>query len=241
MVSPPRASCYEPRAPTKPSPSLEPLVIKSAAVVTASRVPQQTSTSGAPKQRSRGTPRSGRAAAAWFSFGPLLAAGLLHANETRADVSSWMTVAGGVASLSRPAESNAVPGALQLDTGLGSSPNSSFVVGGLFRSLTYFDHGTDLAVLLRMSSGGFARGDWGLALDLGPYRRWWGPNTAGGLATLTLGGPWGTQLGISGGYGSGPERTVAVTFGIDWARATAHRESGGSWWTNYVLPLPTRE
>ncbi len=57
--------------------------------------------------------------------------------------------------------------------GVGSTPDASFVVGGIFRSTTYFNLGTDLSIGPRFASGGFARGDWGAALDVGVTGRYW--------------------------------------------------------------------
>jgi hypothetical protein len=152
-----------------------------------------------------------------------------------------MLVGGGLANVPEP-RANAMQtlGTLQLDAGFGSDPNKDWVVGGMLRTLTFFDAGTDLSLLLRTSTGGFARGDWGLALDVGPYQRWWGPDQTGLQVSLNGGGPWGLTLGATGGFDR-ENQSVVFTLGFDWARATAHRQSGQTWWTNYVLPLPERE
>jgi hypothetical protein len=166
---------------------------------------------------------------------------LLVASPAKADVSSWMFVGGGAGSVpGGHAGSQQTLGTLQLDAGFGSDPKRDWVFGGVGRTLTFFNAGTDLSLLLRTTTGGFSRGDWGLALDVGAYRRWWGPDQTGLQASLNLGGPWGLQFGVTGGVDR-ENQTVAFTLGFDWARGTAHRQSGQSWWPNYVLPLPDRD
>ena len=130
----------------------------------------------------------------------VVAASVFATQVASADVASWMLVGGGGASVPEPSlESTRIAGTLQLDAGFGSDPNRDWVVGGVARTLTFFGAGTDLSLLLRTSSGGFARGDWGLALDLGPYQRWWGPDRTGLQVSLNGGGPWGLTLGATGG------------------------------------------
>lgn len=165
---------------------------------------------------------------------------LLLAPAAHADAASWMFVGGGGASVPTSTDVRETLGTLQLDAGFGSDPSNAWVVGGVVRTLTFFDAGTDLSLLLRTTSGGFSRGDWGFGLDVGAYQRWWGPNRTGVQASFNFGLPWGLQLGLTGGIDEA-NQTVALTFGFDWARATAHRESGQAWWPNYVLPLPDRE
>jgi hypothetical protein len=105
----------------------------------------------------------------WWACCVLSMAGfapLFVSKNAHADVSSWMLVAGGAGNVPTVAERRTL-GTLQLDSGFGSSPQGDWVVGGLVRSLTFFDAGTDLGLLLRTSTGGFSRGQWGLALDVG--------------------------------------------------------------------------
>jgi hypothetical protein len=135
-------------------------------------------------------------------------------------------VGGGGTQLQMDGVERQTQGAVQIDAGFGSNPNRALVVGGLLRALAHFGAGPDWAVLLRSTSGGFSRGDWGVALDLGGYQRWWGPESTGFTGTLWGGGPWGLQLGATASLGSEQARTFGLTLGIDWARATAHRQSG---------------
>jgi hypothetical protein len=127
---------------------------------------------------------------------------------------------------------------MQLDLGMGTSPNHPFVFGGLVRSSTYFGEGTDLALLGRAATQGFARGRYGLALDVGPAQRWWGPSTTALAVSLEAGAPWGLTLGLDGSFAPDSVMTLGLVVGIDWARLTVHRRAGGSWWPSYPLPLP---
>ena len=47
------------------------------------------------------------------------------------------------------------------------------MLGGILRGTTFLHLGTDLGIALRGATGGFARGQWGVALDLGVVGRWW--------------------------------------------------------------------
>lgn len=129
-----------------------------------------------------------------------------------------------------------MPALMQLDLGMGTSPVNPFVFGGLFRNSTYFGEGTDLSLLSRGATRGFAQGRYGLALDLGATQRFWGVNTTELAVSLNAGAPWGITLGLNGGF-SGESQSLGVVLGIDWARLTVHRRSGGSLWPNYPLPL----
>lgn len=120
---------------------------------------------------------------------------------------------------------------MQLEGGFGTPP-SSFVVGGLFRAQSYFKEGTDLALLLRGATGGFVQGGWGLAVDVGPYQRFWGHGSQGGLAALVLGAPWGITLSAGGGMGTNDQRFASATLGLDFARLTVYRSSGTRWFMN---------
>ncbi len=166
----------------------------------------------------------------------MFAALTLIARPCSADIASWMYVGAGMSQVDRPNVSAERRSLMQLDAGFGSSPYATLVFGGILRTLTHFDGGTDLAIAQRTTTGGFSRGDWGLALDLGGYQRWWGRDSRGGMASAWLGAPWGLQLGITGEMGTGESRTIALTLGLDWARATAHRHPGQEWWRNYILP-----
>lgn len=161
----------------------------------------------------------------------------LLATEAQADSASWMLVAGGAAQLDQANGAQLRPGLLQLDLGMGTSPVNPIVFGGLLRNSTYFGDGTDLALLSRAATRGFALGEYGLALDVGVAQRWWGPSSTALAVSLDGGAPWGLTLGVNGSVARDSVRTFSLVLGIDWARFTAHRRSGSTWWPSYPLPL----
>ena len=158
-------------------------------------------------------------------------------SPARADVASWMYVGGGAASVESDDTSASTRSLMQLDAGFGSTPHASLIFGGIFRTLTHFGGGTDLVLAQRTATGGFCRGDWGVALDLGGVQRWWGQDSSGLIGTLTAGGPWGLQLSLLASTGSNGGQMMGLSLGVDWARATAHRTTGTRWWPNRVLPV----
>ena len=178
-----------------------------------------------------------------ISAGLATMACILHApTEARADVSSWFTAGGGYSyqyGAEREAYDRAT--ALSFSVGVGTSPLGSVVVGGLVRSTTYFSLGTDLGLSARVATGGFARGQWGLAFDVGPGLRAWKLATNYGHwplhAMLVAGGPWGLQLGVGADFLSldgGPSARGAVALlEIDLLRLTVMRQgSTDRYWEN---------
>ncbi len=139
--------------------------------------------------------------------GRLRAARLLFASAAlflsapaRADISSWLSFGGG-GGIERNgvASSTDGAGAFSAAIGVGSSPRKDFVVGGIFRSTTYVGLGTDIGIGPRFATGGFARGQWGGAFDLGILARTWRDGNYGSYplqGVFTLGAPWGVQLGL---------------------------------------------
>jgi hypothetical protein len=124
--------------------------------------------------------------------------------------------------------------------GVGSTPRAPFVLGGLLRGTTMFGLGTDLGLAVRATTGGYARGDWGVALDAGALWRSWGAGTHGDWplqAVLTLGTPYGLQLAVAGQAwsldgGTAAEGIVAAVE-IDLLRLTVMRQgSSERWWQN---------
>jgi hypothetical protein len=176
--------------------------------------------------------RASRFAALTFSLAACSAIG-----EARADAASWLFVGGGGARLDQAGGVSSQPALMQIDLGLGTSPSSPFVFGGLVRQSTFFGDGTDLGLLSRTATRGFALGDYGLALDLGVSQRFWGPSSTALSLSLDAGAPWGLTLGLNGSLARDSVRTLSLVVGIDWARFTAHRRSGTSWWPSYPLPL----
>lgn len=157
------------------------------------------------------------------------------ARSARADVSSWAFVGGGVTQLHQEGLSTRGAGAMRIQFGVGSSPANPLVLGGLFSLEPNFGYGSDLALLLRGATRGYVNGNFGVALDVGPYERFWGQHSEGGAGTLWLGMPWGIGLGLGGSLGSHEERGISAILGLDFARLTVYRNSGTSWFPN---PFP---
>jgi hypothetical protein len=169
--------------------------------------------------------------------------GLLASSLSRpanADASSWFSLAGGAGALLEGG-TRSYPGALQIELGLGSSPASPIVVGGVVKSFSYFGSGTDLALTLRTATGGFARGDFGFALDAGAYQRWWGVNSTGFFGAVVVGLPYGLQLTAMTEQGTNDRQAYAGTFGIDFLRLTVYRGTTGGYWPNPMIdPVQAR-
>jgi hypothetical protein len=154
------------------------------------------------------------------------------AKPCAADVSSWLFVGGGASSLDQASEDATTQPLLQIETGMGSPPGGALIVGGLGRLQTHFGAGTDLGLALRVATHGFANGDWGGAVDLGGYQRWWGKGSTGGAGALVLGAPWGLTLNLGAHLGTDDARGFTAALGIDFARLTVYRRSGENWWKN---------
>lgn len=161
--------------------------------------------------------------------------------EARADVSSWLAIGGGYsAEVNRDTSSRDFAGALTYSMGVGTSPLARIVVGGLLRGTTMFGFGTDLGLALRAATGGFARGDWGVALDAGVLWRSWGSSSYGDWplqGVLTLGSPWGLQLAVGAQVWSISGGTQAqglfAALEIDLLRFTVMRQGASErWWPN---------
>jgi hypothetical protein len=160
---------------------------------------------------------------------------LFPTRGARADVSSWAFVGGGAARLQQEGLSAAVKPTMRLQIGLGTPPSNPVVFGGLFSLEPNFGYGSDLALLFRSATRSYVNGNFGLALDLGPYERFWGEKSVGGAGTLWLGAPWGIALGVNGSFGSHDARGMSAILGLDFARLTVYRNSGTNWLPN---PFP---
>ena len=118
----------------------------------------------------------------------------------RGDTTSWLAIGPGYAIERNSFDSTGRRAAtLSMSLGVGTSPKAKLVVGGLVRTVTYFSLGTDLGLAARFATGGFARGDWGVAFDAGVVARTWGGGNFGRFPlqpVVTLGAPWGLQLGL---------------------------------------------
>jgi len=154
--------------------------------------------------------------------------------QLRAEPSSWFYVGAGAAELDLQ-EKDQTP-LLQLETGLGTPAKHGIVFGGLFQLGGYLRHGADLGAALRTTHKSFVLGDFGAALDLGFYQRWWGGQSTGASARLVLGAPLGITASIGGTLGSNEHRTLGATLGIDFARLTVHRTTLLDWWSNPFPP-----
>jgi len=157
---------------------------------------------------------------------------LAWSGSARADVTSWFFAGGGPSWLSEQKSSYQLEPTMQLDLGIGTPPSGDVVIGVLGRTSTYFGRGTDLGLALRGATGGFARGDWGVALDAGMYKRWWNMESSGPLASLQLGAPYGIQLSLNSSFGNDDHRTFGAILGIDFLRLTVFRLGGEQWWPN---------
>src|SRR6185369_4753299 len=122
-------------------------------------------------------------------------AALACAGPARADVSSWAYVGSGASAFEQQGIGKLkVDPTLAIEAGIGSAPSHRIVVGGMVKFQTFFGNGTDLGAALRVATQSFVLGRFGLALDVGPYRRFWGEGSSGGQAALVLGAPWGITL-----------------------------------------------
>lgn len=153
------------------------------------------------------------------------------ARPAEAQISSWVSAEAGPSFIDE-GEGMESQASLLLKGGVGTSPERSFVLGGLFHSQTHFGRGTDLGLLLRVATQGYVLGRFGLALDAGGYERFWGRGSEGGLGALVLGAPWGITLSLGGGIGTNDARHASLVLGFDFARLTAFRLSGESWFPN---------
>jgi hypothetical protein len=172
---------------------------------------------------------------------PLVAALAFFAGDARADVSSWLAVGGGAtAQLAQGATSRDVAGTLTWSVGVGSSPMKPFVLGVLYRGTTMFGLGTDLGAAVRLATGSFARGNWGLALDAGVAWRTWGSGSYGDSplqGVLTFGSPWGLQLAVGAQVwsldGGVAAQGAFAALEIDLLRLTLMRQGASErWWPN---------
>jgi len=157
------------------------------------------------------------------------------ARTARADVSSWAFVGGGVTQFAQNSLASTTAPTMRVNFGIGTDPSHPIIMGGLFSWEPLFGHGSDLSLSLRTATRGYVNGGLGLALDLGPYERFWGEGSVGGAGTLWLGAPWGVCLGLGGSVGSNDARSFSAILGIDIARLTVYRNTG----TNVFLnPFP---
>jgi hypothetical protein len=168
----------------------------------------------------------------------------LAAPSARAEPTTWLAFGGGYGfahnGYSLETDKN---GQFSTLIGVGTSPSHAFVIGGVFRSLTNFTLGTDISLSARVATQGFARGDWGAALDLGVAGRFWKQQDYGHFplqGVLTLGAPYGLELAIGADVwdvtGDNPTaRSGFVLFEIDLLRLTSMRSGA----TTKYWPSPS--
>jgi hypothetical protein len=161
--------------------------------------------------------------------------------SARADVSSWLAVGGGYAlQRNRHAGQDETAPTMSYSMGVGTSPLAPLVVGGLVRGTTFFGLGTDLGVALRGATGGYARGEWGAAVEVGALWRPWRGSDFGAWplqAALTGGTPWGFQITVGSEFASlSGDRSAVGGFAvveIDLLRLTVMRQGPTErWWPN---------
>ncbi len=157
---------------------------------------------------------------------------VLLSRSAAAEPSAWLAVGGGYAFQHNDVTSTTSrAAAMTVSVGVGTSAANSFVVGGLLRSVTYFSLGTDFAVGPRFATGGFSRGDWGLAFDAGVAGRFWGHGEFGRFPlqfVLTGGAPWGLQVSAGADVwnlsGSPFARGAFAALELDFLRLTVMRQ-----------------
>ena len=167
---------------------------------------------------------------------------MLHAGVASAEPSAWLSFGGGYGLQHNDASHDLNKGtALSFTLGVGSDPTKSFVLGGMIRSTTYLGLGTDVGLAARIANGGFVRGDWGLAFEIGPTLRTFGHGEFGRwpiAAMITAGLPWGLQVGVGGEFfkiagDDASARGFTAVLEFDLLRFTVMRQgSTDKWWEN---------
>lgn len=171
----------------------------------------------------------------------LACASFAWASSARADVSSWMSAAAGPISWKQADADYRVDPALQFDVGVGTTPENTVIIGGIFRVTPILGSGADIALLLRGTTRHFQSGAFGLALDAGGYARFWGTNSYGFLGSVTLGAPFGLFLTAQGALGSDKAVAFGGVAGIDFLRLTVYRNTFTDFWPNpYASPQTAR-
>jgi hypothetical protein len=102
--------------------------------------------------------------------------------------------------------------------------------------VTTFGDGTDLGGYVRVASRGYNLGDWGGAIDLGVFHRFWNDSAQGYGGTLSLGAPWGITLNLAATHDTHDANLYSATIGLDLARFTVYRTTGLGWFPN---PFPS--
>ncbi|HQY63518.1 MAG: hypothetical protein IPF92_23000 [Myxococcales bacterium] len=161
-----------------------------------------------------------------------------------AEPSAWFSGGGGVA-FQRNGELGGdleTRPAMSFAFGVGTTPAARATVGLGLRMTTFFSQGTDLAIAPRLSTGGFARGDFGLAVELGLALRTYKDGAYGRVplqVVALFGAPFGLQLGLgaqSPSLDGGASGGLMALFEVDLLRLTVLRQGSSTrFWEN---PMP---
>lgn len=158
-----------------------------------------------------------------------------------AEPSAWFSGGGGVAFQRNAAlggELETRP-AMSFAFGVGTTPAARATVGLGLRMTTFFSQGTDLAIAPRVSTGGFARGDFGLAVELGVALRGYKGGDYGRVplqVVALFGAPFGLQVGLgaqSFSLDGGASGGVMALLELDLLRLTVLRQGSSTrFWEN---------
>lgn len=178
------------------------------------------------------------------AFAALALSALSSARPAHAEPSAWFSGGGGVAFQRNAALGGALETrpAMSLAFGVGTTPAARATLGLGLRMTTFFAQGTDLAIAPRLSTGGFARGDFGLAVELGVALRGYKGGDYGRVplqVVALFGAPFGLQVGLgaqSPGLDGGASGGFLALFEIDLLRLSVLRQGSSTrFWEN---PLP---
>lgn len=160
---------------------------------------------------------------------------LVIAAPALADASSWVFVGGGALAWKQAENLTYTPSpTMVVDAGIGTSPDGRVIIGGLFRFQPVFGsgNGIDMSILTRLCTHGFQAGDWGVAIDLGAFGRYWGRQSVGFSGSASLGMPLGFTLMLQTEVGIDRAYSFGAVAGIDLLRLTLYRQTLLNWWQN---------
>jgi hypothetical protein len=162
-------------------------------------------------------------------------AALAIAAPALADSSAWVFVGGGGLGWKQAQNLTYTPSpTMVVDGGVGTSPDGPVIVGGLFRFQPVFGsgNGIDMSILARLCTHGYQAGNWGVAVDLGGFGRYWGSRSVGFAGSVSLGMPLGFTLMLQTEVGIDRAFSFGAVAGIDLLRLTLYRQTLLNWWQN---------
>jgi hypothetical protein len=180
---------------------------------------------------------------------PLVSLFVLQATA-HAEPTSWLAFGPGLsANYDRSSHGEAGGLTVSAEIGLGTDPSHPLVVGGVFRALTTFGVAPDrlpLSLSARIATSGFARGDLGVAMDLGVAARWTGGQTYGHfpfqpVAILGLPGALQLEVGFDLGDVTGASPAAAGGFflvSVDFFRLASRRSGTQKGFFSSEAPPP---